>query len=111
MNPNKSAHQSAPGLPFVKGADTRRGKGPKPGAANAGRYPDEIRAACRLAFDERVPLLASFADDSAAEPMVRMKALEMLAKYGLGAPLRSEHANNGDEKIMIALKPCLHPEC
>lgn len=49
-----------------------------------GRPPDEVRQACRRAFDERIPLLQSIADDTENDPMVRMKAIETLGKYGLG---------------------------
>jgi hypothetical protein len=38
----KSAEKSVNGRPFVAGYDPRRGNGPKPGAPNAGRPPDEF---------------------------------------------------------------------
>jgi len=60
------------------------GRGPKRGAPNAGRPPDEIRAALRLQFDKRVKVLTSIADNKAEESSVRIKAVEMLARYGLG---------------------------
>ncbi|MGI9077580.1 MAG: hypothetical protein ACR2G6_09665 [Gemmatimonadaceae bacterium] len=50
---NKSAEKSASrngrrlGVPFVRGADSRRGCGPRKGAPNAGRPPDEFKEYCR----------------------------------------------------------------
>lgn len=40
---SKSAQKSAPGRPFAKGADSRRGRGPKKGAPNAGRPPNAFK--------------------------------------------------------------------
>ena len=69
---------------MANGVDERRGKGPAPGAPNAGRPPSAIRASMREALDERLKLLASFADDPNLAPLERMRALDMLAKYGIG---------------------------
>ena len=68
---------------FVSG-DPRAGRGPRKGAPNAGRPPDAIRATCRLGFDERIATLQDIADDETKDPAVRIKAIETLAKYGLG---------------------------
>lgn len=68
--------------PFQKGDDPRRGRGPTPGAPNAGRPPDAVRRACREAFADRVPMLADLADNGT--PEIRLKALDMLGRYGLG---------------------------
>src|SRR5687767_1252362 len=42
----KSARKSARGRPFAKGGDPRQGRGPKKGAANAGRPPNWLRDRC-----------------------------------------------------------------
>lgn len=68
--------------PFQVGDDPRRGRGPMPGAPNAGRPPDVVRRACREAFADRVPMLADLADNGT--PEVRLRALDMLGRYGLG---------------------------
>ena len=52
------------------------------GAPNAGRPPDVVRRACREAFADRVPMLADLADNGT--PEVRLRALDMLGRYGLG---------------------------
>jgi len=77
--------------PFQKGDDSRRGRGPKPGAPNAGRPPDAVRAACREAFADRVPMLAELADSGT--PDVRLRALDMLGRYGLGTSFTLEPAD------------------
>lgn len=75
-------------VPFKTGDDPRRGRGPAPGAPNAGRPPDAVRAACRVAFDERVPMLAELADNGT--PEIRLRALDMLGRYGLGTSFTLE---------------------
>jgi hypothetical protein len=98
----KSARKSAPGRPFTPG-DPRRGRGPKKGAPNAGRPPDAIRAACRASFDARIATLTAFADDDTLDPSVRMKAIETLAKYGLGTTSENAHAHSGPAGEPIAV--------
>lgn len=103
----KSGHKSGrkPGT-FTGADDPRRGRGPKKGAANAGRPPDVIRRILREAFADRIPLLVSIAkgedftiksvngdtgepEEKTLSPTIeqRMKAMDMLGKYGLGTTL------------------------
>jgi hypothetical protein len=56
-------------------------KGQKGGT---GRPLNVIRATMRQAFDERIPILQRIADDEEATVPDRLRALDMLAKYGLG---------------------------
>ncbi len=60
------------------------GRGPTRGAPNAGRPPSEVRAALRQAFADRLPILTDIADDAMLPPSERLRALEMLARHGLG---------------------------
>lgn len=88
--PKKLAPKSATprGRPFPKGERVAgQGRGPKKGAKNAGRPPEEIRALCREEFSTRVSLLAAFADDEKNDVGTRIKALDMLAKYGIGTTI------------------------
>ena len=82
----KSAGKSAsvPGKPFRRGHDPRRGKGPRKGAANAGRPPSQVREACLAAFDERIKVLMAIADNKKSAARDRISAIEKLAKYGFG---------------------------
>jgi hypothetical protein len=52
--------------------------------AGAGRPKDIVRSACALAFDQRLPLLKKIADAKIEGATIaeRLKALDMLAKYG-----------------------------
>lgn len=57
------------------------GGGPQPGA---GRPPSVIRERLRGSFAERIKILEAIADDPEVSPSDRVKAIDMLAKYGLG---------------------------
>lgn len=60
------------------------GRGPAPGAPNAGRPPSAVRALLRESFAARVPLAEAIADDAALPAAERLRALDLLARYGLG---------------------------
>lgn len=49
-----------------------------------GRPPSAIRAAMRESLDKRIAIAEAIADDNDAHPNERLKALELLARYGLG---------------------------
>jgi hypothetical protein len=53
---------------------------------STGRPPDAIRRALRASFEKRLPILEEIADgkDPEAKPSDRIKAVDTLAKYGLG---------------------------
>jgi len=88
-SPEKSADKSrrkSRGIPqphggvLIPGA----GRGPAKGAPNAGRPPSAVRAILREAFVARVPLAEAIADDPALAPTERLRALDLLGRYGLG---------------------------
>ena len=59
--------------------------GGKPGnTPGTGRPPSEIRAAMRVALADRIHILQDIADGENTSDADRMKALDLLAKYGLG---------------------------
>jgi hypothetical protein len=65
--------------------------GPRGGILNrggtfrgAGRKPSKIRDALRLSFEKRYRVWESIADDEKSQPGDRMRAVELLAKYGIG---------------------------
>lgn len=62
-------------------------------AAKRGRPKTEVRDAMRYALEDRIPLLMRIADDEDATPGDRLKALELLARYGLGTKDELEHSS------------------
>ena len=57
--------------------------GGKPGnRGGPGRPPSAIRKKCQDSFEERVPILESIADNDEARDPDRIKAVEVLGKYG-----------------------------
>jgi hypothetical protein len=101
MSDEKAAEKPAPGVPFTKG-DKRINRT----RAGPGRPPDKIRAALRNAFDKRRFILETLADDADADANVRMKAMEMLAKYGLGTPTAAVDSQGNQTDIpLVAFKP------
>ncbi len=83
------------GGPFVPGPDPRRGRGPKPGAPNAGRPPSVIRERCRGSFEDRIAVLEEIADDARANAGDRIRALDLLGKYGLGTQQQHSGPDGG----------------
>ena len=67
---------------------------PTPGP---GRPPSEVRKAARLAFEERIPTLARLAD-SAESDSDKIKAIDILGKYGLGT-LREMSTDEVQDKL------------
>lgn len=53
--------------------------------ASPGRHPSEFRARSRGSLEERVGILDEIADDSEALGRDRIRAMEAMASYGLGA--------------------------
>src|SRR2546422_3379691 len=59
-----------------------------PGGTGAGGRPSSaLRERLRGSLEQRVPVLEAIADDPEADAQDRIRAIEVLAKYGLG-PLR-----------------------
>lgn len=86
---------------MAKGNGKRNGKGGKKGelipqehggallpggqpgqTPGTGRPPSAIRERCRGSFAERIPILEEIADDDDCKPSDRVKAMDVLAKYG-----------------------------
>lgn len=61
------------------------GCGPAPGAPNAGRPPSAVRSLLRESFAARIPLAEAIADDAGQSAADRLRALDLLARYGVGA--------------------------
>lgn len=88
----KSARKS-PGKPFAKGEDPRRGRGPAPGAPNAGRPPDKFKQEMqRLASrDETLERLNQLTDKrrkgkGGVTDDLFLRAFKEVADRGYGKP-------------------------
>lgn len=86
--PNKSGEKSPASPPNSSARRDRlipgRGRGPAKGAPNAGRPPSAVRMALREAFAARVGLAEALADNPRLTATERLKALDLMARYGLG---------------------------
>lgn|ERR1051325_272787 len=94
----KSAGKSAVtvGRPFKSGLDDRRGRGPKKGAPNAGRPPNELRAMLREAGATiAIPRLAQVAAEGSDADAVRAAAV-ILDK---ALPRQMNPEDDGDEQV------------
>ncbi len=61
----------------------------------AGAPPSAIRTRCRQAFADRVAIAERIADDDSVPPRDRLRAMELLARIGLGsldAPITDDDA-------------------
>jgi hypothetical protein len=92
----RAAPKNTPGKPVDKpvagslvqgrnGGRIRHGSQPGTNAPGPGRPPSELRERLRGSFDERVQVLEEIADREDASPSDRIRAIDLLAKYGLGA--------------------------
>lgn len=63
-----------------------------------GRPPSAVRKACTLAFDQRIKVLTQIAD-GAEKDADRIKAIDVLGKYGLGT--KEEHELTQNEPLKI----------
>jgi hypothetical protein len=74
--------------------------GGKPG--RSGRLPSVVREAMREAFADRIYLLEAFADDASLSVSDRLRALEQLARYGLGATTtQTDPDGNGHLSVQV----------
>ena len=94
--------------PFVSGPDPRRGRGPKPGAPNAGRPPSVIRERCRGSFEDRIAVLEEIADNPEASASDRIRALDLLGKYGLGTQQQHSGPDGGVIPLGVVELPMIH---
>ena len=94
-----------------------RGRGPAPGAPNAGRPPSDVVLAYRKSFADRLHIAESIADDLEATNMERLRALELLGKFGgmltvqvsteSVTPQRRQYMRFGDVVVEFAILLCL----
>ena len=105
MEKSAKKSASAPGIPFKKGHDVRRGRGPRRGAANAGRPPDEFRAelAQLVSRDETLRALATILSNPNHPHFVH--ALKYCADRGYGKPLQGVAVDIQQRQVVIVAPP------
>lgn len=84
---NRSKTGEKPGGPRLveqaHGGMLWQGGHPNP-TAGPGRPPSELRARMRGSLEERLAVVEEIADDPDARPADRIRALELLARFGIG---------------------------
>ena len=83
-SPAKSPVQAGALVSQPHGGKLRHGARRGTNRGGTGRPPSEIRERLRGSFDERVAVLEDIADSEAHAPADRLRAIDLLAKYGLG---------------------------
>lgn len=69
-----------------------------------GRPPSAIRALLRGSFEQRIRVLEEIADNGQASAADRIRAIDLLAKYSLGA--RSELTGADGGPVELATRQC-----
>lgn len=92
----KSARKSATGRPFKKGGDARQGRGPKKGAPNAGRRPDDFKALCASLATREATLDAVTGILANPDHPQFMAALKWASENGYGRPAQAVHVSSPD---------------
>lgn len=92
-------------MPDGRGALLSGGLPGNPGGP--GRPSSLVRARCRGSFYERIPVLEEIADDPGISPADRIRAIEVLARYGLGANVTHALGEPPSESTGIIVLPPL----
>lgn len=85
-------------IPQPHGGALRNGG---PNAGGTGRPPSEIRKKLRGSFEDRVKVLEAIADDTKASPADRMRALDLMGKYGLGTTMTETDTEGNDVTVRV----------
>jgi hypothetical protein len=78
-------------MPGRNGGLLKRG-----GSHNGGRKPSALREAMRQALKPRIKIAQAIADDKDASMSDRLKAIDLLAKYGLGTTVTETDTEGND---------------
>jgi hypothetical protein len=100
-----SAKKSARGVPFQSGDDPRRGRGPARGAPNAGRPPDEWRAALRAlaSRDDVLQHLDAVLRAGPGHPWFS-KALDYATEHGFGKASAAQPTGPDEAPLPISIQ-------
>lgn len=89
------------GRPFQKGHDSRRGRGPRKGAPNAGRPPDEFKAALAALVSREETLAALEAILRNPDHPHFIQALRYASDRGYGLPTQSLKVEDEGPAVVI----------
>ena len=98
------------GRPFQEGVDARRGRGPRKGAANAGRPPNEFKAqlAALASREETIRALAAILEDPNHPHFIQ--ALKFAADRGYGRPTQPLEVGPAHPTIVLVAPEKLSTE-
>ena len=96
--PEKTTDETT--VPQPHGGALRRG-GKKGNKGGPGRVPSEVRAKCLGSFAKRIKVAEQIADSPTSSNADRLKALDLLAKYG--GLLKVEHTGSDDAPLRFTL--------
>jgi hypothetical protein len=91
-------------IPGKNGGRLNRG-GTKGNKGGTGRPPSVIRQKLRGSFEDRIMVIAAIADDQKASTSDRLRALDLMAKYGLGTTSTSTVTEGNDVQRPGRLTP------
>ena len=89
-------------IPGRNGGRLRNGGTNKGGP---GRPPSEIRSKLRGSFADRIKVAEQIADNPKSSPADRLRALDLLAKYGLGTTITETDTEGNDVTIRVIRVP------
>ncbi len=96
-------------LPQPHGGALRGGG--KPGnRGGTGRPPSVIRERCRGSFEDRIVVLEEIADNPKASASDRIRALDLLGKYGLGIQQQHSGPDGGVIPLGVVELPMISQE-
>jgi hypothetical protein len=102
----KSGKKSGGDLRVPKHGGGRIRAGSKPGnTAGPGRPPSVLRERMRGALEARIAIAEQIADDKRASHTDRLRALDFLAKYGMGTTVtETDGDGNQAEKVIRVIR-------
>jgi hypothetical protein len=101
-----SVHSSRRWAEIPLGAHPRNTGGKK---GRSRRPPSAIRGLCRLSFEERVAALTHIIDDSKSRDADKIRAMDLLGKYGVGT-LKEHEVERFDRMELVLVDEGARPQ-
>jgi hypothetical protein len=100
--PNKNPRRGVGNNPNLIPGNPGNSGGKK---GRSGRPPSALREQLRGSFAERIPVLEQMVDDAKTSASDRLRALDLMAKYGLGTTSTSTNTDGQDAPTPGKLTP------